>query len=148
MFNGAFPKFMLLVRCLMTRCGQGDVPKGYFRNLFFNILRQLGPEMIILVIMDGKGYKTIQHIKNQVLYVFILTSILQYVPKYTFRSFRYLYFWAEFEFKAALTMGAVLLINKITSKGLLNGDLVTGLFMCVYASHFRIMWYWLEDLWF
>lgn len=139
---------MLFVRCAMTRNGQGVDPKPFLRNFFFNLLRQLGPQMVTLMIMDGTGYKRMVDVQKQVLYVFILTVIFQFVPKQQFRNFRYLYVWAEFEFKAALTMGAVLLMNKICSKTFLDGDLVTGIIIVSYAANFRIGWYFLEDLWY
>jgi len=81
LLNGAFPVFMLFVRCAMTRIGQGADPKPFLRNFFFNLLRQLGPQMLTLIIMDGTGYKRMVDVQKQVLFVFILTLIFQFVSK-------------------------------------------------------------------
>lgn len=56
---GAGPLFLCLFRCVLTRISQGEAPKSFIRNLIFNYIRQLGPNMLVVIFLDGKGYKNI-----------------------------------------------------------------------------------------
>lgn len=87
-------------------------------------------------------------IEMDIVYVFYYTVLFQFLPKSWFRTLRYLYVWAEVEFKMWLTFNAIGLVNKISNKALGNGDLVTGFIILWFISNARQGWAYLEDLWF
>ena len=64
------------------------------------------------------------------------------------RTFRYLYVWAEIEFKSALTFGAMGVFNKISNEALGDGDLLGGIIIIVLTANFRQGPVFLEDMWF
>lgn len=70
------------------------------------------------------------------------------MPKQLFRTFRYFYIYLELEFKSSLTLGGILLMNKIHAKSFNDGDIVTGLVIVLYAMNFRQGWVYLEDCWY
>ena len=48
----------------------------------------------------------------------------------------------------SLTFAGVMLIDKVNNRSLCNGDLITGIIICVYCANYRQGWVFLEDMWF
>jgi len=127
---------MLFFRCVLTKITTPEDGLPFARNLVFNVLRELSPVALIMVFMHGKGPEAAK-IQKDILLVCWYTLLFQFIPKSYIRAIRYLYVWAEIEFKSCLTWMSIGLINKMTNRALGDGDLVTGLVMCFFAMNFR-----------
>ena len=145
---GASPLFLLFFRCVLTRISQGEEPKPILRNLIFNFIRQFGLNILVIMFLDGKGYRNVVDmgldLKYQIVLVPIFTFLMQNVSKQAFRNYRYFYIYLETEYKFILALGAINLMNKVHS----NGDMVTGFIMILIAMNARQGWIYLEDMWY
>lgn len=141
--------FVLVWRVVATRYYEGAGPKPLYRNLVFNLCKQLWPLLVPSVLVQGTGFVDNSDICFNILAVSIATVIVQAVPASTLFGAHFLYQWTELEFKMSLAFGLVQAMNAVHNPKVLDGDLVAGIFFVgLFVPHIRLMWMFLEDMWY
>ena len=134
-FPGLWTWYVLILRCAITRSGQGENPKPFFRNALFNVLKHLFPMTWVPLMITGLGYDSPNLIFMTTLKIVIATAVLQYLVPWRrfFRDNRYLWIWLFIEVQMCKPFFLVQSMNSWHKN--LDGDLV----MIVFALWCNIM---------
>ena len=73
---GFWTWYVLVLRCAITRSGQGETPRPFYRNALFNVLKHLFPMTWVPFMITGVGYDSPNLIFMTSLKVVFATALL------------------------------------------------------------------------